>query len=176
MTIVNFPRALLWPVLATCLAACGGGGSSAPAPVYGTCTLALNGYANGQSSGVDILQNGPTQAASRPLTGCDISQLQSAQLKLCVQHTQLQELTAQLTLPVFSSTLGDLSPDTSASVADINFCTFNNGSLYTVSLPPSVISAVSSLNTSWNVAVVDQISNSNSGKFIGWSLILTGQK
>ena len=175
MTIVKFPRALLWPVLAACLADCGGGGS-APAPVYATCTLALNGYAEGHSSGVDILQNGPTHAVSRPLTGCDISRLQSAQLKLCVQHTQIQELTAQLTLPVLSSTLGSLSPDTSASTADINFCTFNNGSIYTVSLPPSVISAVSSLNTSWNVAVVDQVSNSYSGKFIGWSLLLTGQK
>lgn len=175
MTRLQLLRTWWLPCLAPLLASCGGGGAS-PAPTGISCTLGLTTYADATSSGIDIVQSGPTQAVARPLTGCAISSLQSARLRLCIQHSQVSELTAQLTLPIASGPLGSLMLDPNASSAEISFCSLSQGNIYTVTLPTTALTAVSSLNTSWNVAVIDQTSNNQAGKFVSWSLVLAGLK
>ena len=161
--------------MALWLASCGGGGSPA-SPVGTTCSLALTTYADGGSSGIDIQQNGPTTAVARPLNGCEIGSLQSARLRLCIAHSQISELTARITQPITSASLGALTPETSFTPAEISFCSLSQGTIYTVAIPVNALSPVQSLNTSWNVAVIDQTGNNQSGKFVGWSLVLTGVK
>ncbi len=168
-------RLLCLACLTWFLASCGGGGSS-PTPVSTTCSLGLTTYADTNSSGVNILQNAPTNAVARPLTGCDISALQSAQVRVCLEHSRVDELAIQIVEPLTSPQWGNLVADTTASAAERNFCAFNNASIYTLMLPNAVLSGIQSLNTSWNVAVIDRNNNTNTGTFVSWSVVLSGLK
>jgi len=157
------------------LAACGGGGTSAPSSPSGStsCSLSLQ-YANGGTSGLSISPQ--AVSSDRYLSQCGITQVQSATLTLCTDHPNVGELTAQLRLA--GNVLGSFAVASSFSTA--RTCLSNTGSNtslreFTVSQPdtrgmtPSV--------GPWSLVVTDtQPTNNQSGYFVAWSLDLQGQR
>ena len=166
---------------ASFLAACGGGGvgESDAGQDKVSCALNLSTYADGNvaGSGYAIAQNGNlTQAVPRRLDGCAIRSLASARVSLCIRHAAPNELHAQLILPVTGPLWTQLTPHLLASAQDKRFCDFNNGSVYAMDIPIEALAALPSVNDRWNAAVIDTLQNNQSGSFISWSLLLTGNR
>lgn len=166
---------------ASFLAACGGGGvgESDAGQDKVSCALNLSTYADGNvaGSGYAIAQNGNlTQAVPRQLNGCAIRSLDSARVSLCIRHAAPNELHAQLILPVTGPLWTQLTPHLLASAQDKRFCDFNNGSVYAMDIPIEALAALPSVNDRWNAAVIDTLQNNQSGSFISWSLLLTGNR
>lgn len=165
-------------ILSAGLASCGGGGGGGTSGDSTTCSLGLSVYADGNANGTGyaIAQGGPsTPAVARQLSNCTITSLQSARLSMCIQHTAPSELTAQLILPVTAPLVTTLTPNLSPSVEDRSFCDFNNGTIYTMSIPTSTLASLPSFNVLWNSTVTDTVQNSQSGFLVSWSLLLSGR-
>lgn len=179
MTSMHHLRTLGVASLLALLAGCGGGHNSVSPTVTATetsCSLGLGIYANGASSGMAISQSAPTQAVARPLQGCTITRLASAQLRLCLTHSDVTELNARLTSPVSTDLLGPLSEEIGTPEADRAFCALSGARVYVLALPTEVLASAPSLNANWTVEVIDLLNNHLGGTFVGWSVVLAGEQ
>ncbi len=164
MRILNFLGATLAALL---LAACGGT-STPPGPVQGLCELPLK-YADGISSGYAI-GTSPTLSVPRQFNTCAISQVQSASLGLCISHTQISELTAQLILPDNTRLALDLQNAPSSGTCLLT------GQLLTMTLPNAALQKISGLRGNWQISVTDTnaVAPTPVGHLVGWSLSVGG--
>jgi hypothetical protein len=175
-------RSPLWMttlfLTASFFSACGGGGGDT-GHVSASCSLKLSIYANGtdDGSGSAIQQGGTaTPAVSRQLEGCAIKSLESAQLSMCIRHSNPEELNAQLISPVMGQVWTRLTAKLGVTAEDKIFCDLNDGTVYAMDIPLESLAALPSLNVRWNAAVIDTLQNSQTGSFISWSLLLGGKK
>lgn len=159
-------------VLTFLLASCGGG-SEPIASQEMTCTQAWtwanpSGLGSQSFSGKNI---SPTAEVQWELQSCSIQRVSSAQLTVCIDHSQTSELILKLyrgteatpiTLPRLSETSqsGTCGPGASGTPWT-----------YTLTNPN-----FSSANTaqSWRLVVEDEINNQNTGIFQGWSFTAKG--
>ena len=165
----QFRFGLLWVALvgSLFLAGCGGSDPAKPASTASQCALPLK-YADGLSGGYSI--NSAAQAVPRQFNPCAIQQLLSASVSLCIDHRQMNELSAQLILPNQSSL--DLDLQTASQGAS---CLIN-GRLFTVSLPANRLQVFSGLKGDWSVLVRDNdmVSITPMGYLVGWSMQAEG--
>lgn len=158
------------------LSACGGGSANPPAvappstTATVTCSLPLQ-YANGGTSGVAILPQ--ARSVDRHLVACNISQVQSATLTVCIDHPNRSELAGQLLL---SGTV--LAPFQLADgVLRGNSCLSNSSTStalleFTVNNPDT--RGLNPASGPWNLAITDTVQNNQNGYFVAWALEIKG--
>lgn len=154
------------------LAGCGGGGGAAYVPTTPTsCTLPLQ-YANGSSSGIPITAQ--TASTDRTFNACNIAQLQSAKLTVCIDHPALSEVTGQLRLS--GNSIFSFSASSGSSIG--SSCLATSGGSTTLrefTVTPSSLPSVASISNPWSVVLSDSApSNNQSGYFVAWALELQG--
>lgn len=162
--------------VAASLSACGGGGGGAP-DVPATpdqCTLGL-AYVNGQNSGIAIAETQDWTAqineVARTFTpSCPLLKIERIQVQMCVAHTQLKELRAQLLAPNNSRI------DLPLSAPESNCMGVSNHQLITVTVNGDLLAQPTGLNGNWRVQLRDLKPGFGSGSFIAWSLRLEGVK
>jgi hypothetical protein len=159
-------------VLTLLVASCGGGSEPLASSQEVTCTQAWT-WANPSGQGSQSFSPKPIAPAEVQweLQGCSIQRLSSAQLTVCIDHSQTSELilklyrgteTTPLTLPRLNETSqsGACGPGAPGrpwtyAITDSNF-----------------ISATASQR--WRLVVADEVNNQNTGDFVGWSFIAKG--
>jgi subtilisin-like proprotein convertase family protein len=131
------------------------------------CTLPLK-YADGSNLGYRV--DPVAQAVPRQFNPCSIQQLQAASVSLCIDHRQMNELSAQLILPNKSSL------DLNLQTANQGASCLISGRLFTVSLPASRLQVFSGLKGDWAVLVRDNdmVSTTPMGYLVGWSMQAEG--
>jgi hypothetical protein len=148
------------------LTACGGG--SNPAGGSSTQCLLPLAYADGMSSGIRI--DPQAQAVNRQFNACSIQRTQSLNVGLCLGHSQISELSAQLLMP--NGTLLSLPLQ---GVNSAGACLVG-GQLYETTLPANQLQSLTSLQGPWTVRVNDNnpVSTTPIGFLVGWSLQASG--
>lgn len=159
---------------AASLCACGGGGgNSAYVPTTpDQCTLGL-AYADGGNSGIAIRESTDwhpqTNEVARTFSpSCPLQKIERIQVEMCVSHTELDELKAQLLAP--DNTRIDL-PRSSPSGTCLGT---SAPALITVVVNGDLLANAAPIQGSWRVQLRDQRPGYGSGTFIGWSLQLIG--
>jgi hypothetical protein len=154
------------------LAACGGGGSAAYVPTTSTtCTLPLQ-YANGSSSGMGITPQ--ATSSDRHFNACNMTQLQTARLTVCINHPNLSEVSGQLRLS--GNSVLALSANSGAAVG--TSCLAQSGGATTVrefTLASGSLASTAFSSGPWSVTLSDALPDNNqSGYFVAWALELQG--
>jgi hypothetical protein len=149
------------------LSGCGGSDPAQHAGMATQCTLPLK-HADGLSGGYSI--NSVAQAVPRQFNPCGIQQLEAASVSLCIDHLQMDELSAQLVLPDRNGLNLDLKTASQGGSCLIS------GRLFNVSLPASRLQAFSALRGDWSVNVSDndRVSSTPTGYLVGWSMQAEG--
>ena len=155
------------------LTGCGGGGSPSQPNPQGTttsCELPLK-YADGRSNGSGYAIITSIQSVPRQFNPCTIQQIESATLGVCIDHPQIDELSAQLILPNNTPLQLDLQ-----SAQTVGAACLVGGKMFSMTLPVTVLQAFTGLQGNWTVGVTDndQISSTPIGKLVGWSLKVDG--
>lgn len=148
------------------LAGCGGSAPEPVAAVPAQCDFGLR-YANGASSGIAI--NPEARTVPRQFTPCDLTQVQSATLGICLQHPDISELDAQLIQP--DGTL--LALNLPSAVRTGTAC-LDSGALLKLSLPATALPRLVNPQGQWSLVVTDLKPGYGSGSLVGWSLDLRG--
>lgn len=151
------------------LAGCGGG--SAATSSSASCELPLK-YADGVTGGYRIGAV-PTQAVPRSFNTCTLTQIQSATVGLCLDHPQINELSAQLLLP--NNTPQTLNLQSAQTAGESCLIT---GRWFTVALPSAALQGLSGLQGPWTVSLTDtdQTSTTPLGYLVGWSFKMDGTR
>lgn len=151
------------------LSACGGADPPRSIETAATCELPLK-YADGMDSGYRISPD--ALAVPRQFNPCPIRQLVSADVSLCIDHPQINELSAQLILPNQTSLSLEVQQAARGSSCLIS------GQLFTLPLPLSKLQAFRALEGDWSVKVIDNdtVSSTPMGYLVGWSLQAKGLK
>jgi hypothetical protein len=148
------------------LAGCGGGSPSSGGSAA-VCELPL-AYANGGSSGNRI--DAVTQTINRQFNPCPIQRVQTLTVGVCVDHSQINELSAQLFLPDGTAQNLNIQNANSAGTCLIS------GQLLQTTLTSNNLQSLRSLSGNWSVRVSDnnQVSITPIGSLVGWSLRAEG--
>jgi hypothetical protein len=149
------------------LAGCGGGGSaSSSASSVISCEL-RPAYADGGTSGIEFLT--VAQAVNRQFNPCDIRQVQSLTVSVCIAHQQITELSTQLVFP--NGTTQNLSIQSVSNTCP----SLIGGQLYQATLTSNSLQSLQSLTGNWSVKVTDNNPVTTTiGTLVGWSLRAEG--
>ena len=149
------------------LAGCGGGGSTSSGGSVAVCELPL-AYANGGSSGNRI--DTVAQTINRQFNPCAIQRVQTLIVGVCLDHAQINELSAQLLLPDGTAQNLNIQNANSAGACLIS------GQLLQTTLSSSSLQSLRSLSGNWSVRVTDnnQTTTTPTGSLVGWSLRAEG--
>lgn len=149
------------------LAGCGGGGSASSGGSTAVCELPL-AYANGGSSGNRI--DTAAQTINRQFNPCAIQRVQTLTVGVCLDHAQINELSAQLLLPDGSAQNLNIQNGNSAGACLIS------GQLLQTTLTSNSLQSLRSLSGNWSVRVTDnnQFTATPIGSLVGWSLRAEG--
>lgn len=149
------------------LVGCGGGGSTSSGGSVAVCELPL-AYANGGSSGNRI--DTVAQTINRQFNPCAIQRVQTLTVGVCLDHAQINELSAQLLLPDGTAQNLNIQNANSAGACLIS------GQLLQTTLSSSSLQYLRSLSGNWSVRVTDnnQTTTTPTGSLVGWSLRAEG--
>ena len=151
------------------LAGCGGGGSTSSGGSAAVCELPL-AYANGSSSGTRI--DNVAQTINRQFNPCAVQRIQTLTMGVCLDHAQINELSAQLLLPDGTEQNLNIQNANSAGTCLIS------GQLLQTTLSSNSIQSLPSLSGNWSLRVTDNNQNTTTptGSLVGWSLRAEGLK
>ena len=148
------------------LAGCGGGSASSSGSSVISCEL-RPAYADGGTSGIGF--ETVAQAVNRQFNPCDIRQVQSLTVSICIAHPQITELSTQLLLP--NNTTQNLNLQGVS-----NTCPgLISGQLFQTTLTSNNLQTLQSLTGNWSVKVTDNNPITTAiGTLVGWSLRAEG--
>jgi hypothetical protein len=155
------------------LAGCGGGSAPSASLTEASCEQPWS-WANGSGLGPQSFSAKsitPSAEVNWTLQNCNLRQLNSVQLTVCIRHAETNELNLKLyrgteLTPLTLPKLNQASPSGSCG-------TGSSGTPWTYTIANT---SFNSTNTSqqWRLVVLDEINNQTTGFFDGWSFSLKG--
>lgn len=150
------------------LAGCGGDGASSGGSGSPPCDLSM-AYADGGTSGRRI--DPVAQSIGRQFSNCAIKRVQSLTVGICMAHTQINELSAQLVLPDGSAQNLNLQNISATCPGLIG------GQLFQSTLTSTSLQSLQGVSGNWSVKVTDNnLATTSIGSLVGWSLRAEGQQ
>jgi hypothetical protein len=155
------------------LAGCGGGSAPGPSLTEVSCEQPWS-WANGSNLGPQSFSAKSTSLSAEvnwTMQNCNIRQLSSVQLTVCIRHAQTDELSLKLyrgteSTPLTLPKLNQASPSGTCGAG-------SSGTPWTYTIANT---SFNSTNTSqqWRLVILDEINNQTTGFFDGWSFSLKG--
>jgi hypothetical protein len=155
------------------LAGCGGGSAPSASLPEVSCQQPWS-WANGSGSGSQSFSAKsitPSAEVNWNLQNCNLRQLNSAQLTVCIRHAEPDELILELyrgteLTPLTLPKLTQASPSGTCGAG-------SSGTPWTYAIASTSFNA-SNTSQQWRLVISDEITNQNTGFFDGWSFTLKG--
>ncbi len=162
--------------LTALLASCGGGSAYVPT-TPASCSLPLQYTNTATSNGIAIPESTNwsqiNTEVNRSISSCGLQRIDKLTVALCLQHTDITELRAQL-VSSNNSTVSLALQSASQTSACPGLDNDTRSLLLTTTLQGSSLNNTNQANGLWLVQVRDFVPGYASGSFIGWSLQLDG--
>jgi hypothetical protein len=155
------------------LAGCGGGSAPNASLTEVSCHQPWS-WANGSGSGSQSFSSKsitPSAEVNWNLQNCNLKQLSSAQLTVCISHAEPDELILRLyqgtvLTPLTLPKLNQASPSGTCG-------TGSSGTPWTYTISSTSFNSTN-ISQQWRLVISDEINNQTTGFFDGWSFTLKG--